>query len=80
MPTMAAAALPRLPWYPLLVLRHTIISQHATQLVYIVKTRKKDIYYCNFLYYVQDVSTVTMWLQGTMPAATYGPSAAVPMQ
>ncbi len=41
--------------------------------------QKKDINYYYFHYYVHD-ALMTMCLQAGMPTATYGPSAAVPMQ
>jgi hypothetical protein len=41
---------------------------------------EKKTYYYYFYYYVHNVSTTTMWLQATMPAATYGPYVAVLMQ
>jgi hypothetical protein len=46
----------------------------------LLKLEKIYIYYYYFYYYVHNELMMMMWLQATMPTATYGPSAAVPMQ
>ena len=79
-PTMEAAIVPRSPWCPTPTLRHTTIHQHATQPVYVVKTRKNNTYYYLLDYYVHNALATTMRLQATVSAAAYGLSAVVPMQ
>ncbi len=80
MPTMAATALPWPPWCPTSGAEAYNNQPTCYTIVYVVKTRIKDTYYYYFHFYVHDALTRMMCLQVTMPAATYRPSAVVPMQ
>ena len=46
----------------------------------LLKLEKNNTYYYLVDYYLHDMSTMTVRLQVTIPAATYGPSPAVPTQ